>query len=399
MSDCAPLVSPYPFQSRRFGEQLFIGGVLPISPEGTLRGAGDIEAQTHAVFRNLHVALKSAGLEMSDLVRLNTYYVFEGYESDATLYWEKMTRVRLQYLPNPGPAATAVRVRGMGRSGALIQLEAEAFAAPAAQRQRIMPSKSWDWSIPVPLSQGWKIGSQVWVGGQVSADMAGKAVSIGDLPGQTHNVLEHIRHVLLDAGAGFADLTQLKVCYLHDGDAHAAEQRLQEIMKVIRDICGETLPPVTAFGISLLYEGLLLEIDATAHVGLASKALQTRASNRNWAAEHQVLRTGSHIQIAGLSARYKALEPACEDVVNQLALKLEAVGSSPTALAHLHVFIAGDEANDAPEHAMSLFAAALKQLCGESLPPFTVVRVNGLPRGVPLQVDAVAVDLVKQLQP
>lgn len=382
-----------PYRYRRFGQQLFVGGVLPLDAAGTLIGAGDIEAQTHAVFRNLKAALEAAGLRMADLVRLNTYYVYEGEEADATVYWEKMTRVRLQYFPDPGPAATAVRVQGMGCSGALIQLEAEALAVPVAQRQRIMPVKSWDWSIPVPLSQGWRSGSQVWVGGQVSADRAGKAISLGDLRGQTANVLEHIRHVLLDAGATFSDLTQLKICYLHEGDDEAAEARLQDILSVVRTTCGEPLPAVTAFGVNLLYEGLLLEIDATAQVGIAQQTAQADTGNRNWTAGVQAQRAGSSIQVAGQSVDATALEPACQQVLQRVAEQLHNVGSGPHALAHLHVLVAASEADHDPDQAMRLFTHALQQLCGDSLPPFSMVRLNGLPGGASLQVDAVAIDL------
>lgn len=398
MSDLTPAIALasslpiQPWRCRRLGQQLFIGGVLPVDADGQLIGAGDIEAQTHAVFRNLKAALEAAGLEMADLVRLNTYYVYEGEEAQATVYWEKMTRVRLQYFPDPGPAATAVRVHGTGCPGALIQLEAEALAVPCAQRQRIMPAHSWDWSIPVPLSQGWQVQEQIWVGGQVSADRAGKAVSLGDLPGQTHNVLEHIRHVLQDAGAQFSDLTQLKVCYLHDGDAQAAESRLQDIMQVVRATCGEPLPPVTAFGVNLLYEGLLLEIDASAQRGVAHQDGAAHAGNRNAAADVQVRRSGTRVHVAGQSVAATALEPAFNDVLLRLVGQLRSVGCGPEALAHLHVLVAGAEADHAPFQALSLFTRALQRYCGDNLPPFTLVRVIGLPDGASVQIDALAVD-------
>ena len=35
-----------------------------------------------------------------------------------------MTRVRLEYLPDPGPSATAVRVEGFAFEGLLIEIEA-----------------------------------------------------------------------------------------------------------------------------------------------------------------------------------------------------------------------------------------------------------------------------------
>ena len=43
-----------------------------------------------------------------------------------------------------------------------------------------MPRHHWDWSIPVPLSQGWRVGNLVFVGGQVALDERGNVVGPGD---------------------------------------------------------------------------------------------------------------------------------------------------------------------------------------------------------------------------
>ena len=40
---------------------------------------------------------------MAQVVRLNTYYQFEGEGHDITEFWEQMTKVRMEYLPDPGP--------------------------------------------------------------------------------------------------------------------------------------------------------------------------------------------------------------------------------------------------------------------------------------------------------
>jgi|tagenome__1003787_1003787.scaffolds.fasta_scaffold18645713_2 2-iminobutanoate/2-iminopropanoate deaminase len=39
-------------------------------------------------------------------------------------FWEKMTRIRLEYLPTPPPVGTAVRVAGLICDGFLIAVEA-----------------------------------------------------------------------------------------------------------------------------------------------------------------------------------------------------------------------------------------------------------------------------------
>ena len=55
---------------------------------------------------------------------MNTYYVCEEKGDAVREFWEKMTQVRLQYLPTPGPAGTAVRVAGLMYDGFLIEVEA-----------------------------------------------------------------------------------------------------------------------------------------------------------------------------------------------------------------------------------------------------------------------------------
>lgn len=214
-------------QAVAIGDQVFISGQQALSPDGEIVAPGDIAAQTRCVFENMKAVLKQAGLELSDLVRLNTYYVFDGADEDATAYWEDMTRVRLEYFPNPGPAATAVRIKGMPYQGQLIQIEGIALKGSSrANRKRIMPKGSWDWSIPVPLSQGWEADGRLYVGGQISADSKGGAVHVGDLVAQTRAIHGFIGNVLKDGGASFQDVAHVKICVKYDrAEAGSRERR------------------------------------------------------------------------------------------------------------------------------------------------------------------------------
>ena len=57
------------------GEFLFIAGQVPVNAAGKLVGAGDFEAQARQVFRNIGVALKSAGAGYGNIVQFTTYLV------------------------------------------------------------------------------------------------------------------------------------------------------------------------------------------------------------------------------------------------------------------------------------------------------------------------------------
>jgi 2-iminobutanoate/2-iminopropanoate deaminase len=115
---------PTPFsQAIKVGRTIYLGGQLSADQKGNVIGLGDIEEQTRNVFENITKLLKAAGADWSDVVKLNTYYVFNGAPSEAQEFWEKMTRVRLQYIPTPGPCATAVRVAGLMYDGFLIEAD------------------------------------------------------------------------------------------------------------------------------------------------------------------------------------------------------------------------------------------------------------------------------------
>ena len=82
---------------------LFVGGQISADENGNAIGVGDIEVQTRNVFQNITNVLSEAGADWNDVVKLNTYYVFDGRDEELAPYWEKMTRVRMEFLRPPGP--------------------------------------------------------------------------------------------------------------------------------------------------------------------------------------------------------------------------------------------------------------------------------------------------------
>ena len=144
---------PTPFsQGWKAGNLVFVGGQISADSQGRAISPGDIATQTRNTFENINRVLKEAGADMTDVVKLNTYYRFDGVGPEVTDYWEEMTKVRLEYLPDPGPAGTAVRVNGFGSEDLLIEIEA--IAAVGVDKMRLMPKDHWDWSIPTPFFPG-----------------------------------------------------------------------------------------------------------------------------------------------------------------------------------------------------------------------------------------------------
>lgn len=111
-------------QGWRVGNLVFTGGQLSSDAHGNVIGEGDIEVQTRNVFQSLTNVLTEAGATWDDVVKVNTYYCFDGEGEEVKDNWEKMTRVRMEFLPDEGPAGTGVRVAGLMYDGFLIEAEA-----------------------------------------------------------------------------------------------------------------------------------------------------------------------------------------------------------------------------------------------------------------------------------
>jgi enamine deaminase RidA (YjgF/YER057c/UK114 family) len=379
--------------ARRFPNALRKGDTIYLSSQPVSPSIGDaspeIQDQTHEAFSAFVQLLESVGARMSDLVKLHTFFVFAG-EAGATAYWERMTQVRLKYFANPGPAGTALRVKGAPTRGCLIAIDGVASVSPA--RRRIMPAHAWDWSIPTPLSQGWCIGPVLYAGGQISADRAGRTVAADDLTQQVVNTMEFLRHVLRDGGADFKDVVNLKIAYQHRGDEVFARSVLEEILHVVPTLVPARRCTLTCLGVDLLYEGLKLEIDATAVLGDDAKRVHLASDEGSCVVPGfaAACRVGDLICIGAIGAPDEAsLDAQLERSLQRMDASLGAVGCSMDDVVKLNVLFTGTDAGDDADY-RTLHALLAQQLPTPG-PVVTIVHVAGLPReGQRVQIDAVA---------
>lgn len=273
---------PVPFsQGWKVGHLIFVGGQVSADRQGRTVAAGDIAAQTRNVFEHIRRVLREAGADLKDIVKLNTYYQFEGEGHAITEFWEQMTKVRLEYIADPGPAATAVRVAGLAYGGLVIEIEA--IAAIGVDKVRLMPKGHWDWSIPVPLSQGWKVGNLIFVGGQISADRKGRTIGSGDIATQTRNVFRNIASVLREAGADMRDVVKLNTYYQFASEGRAITDFWEKMTKVRMEFLPDPGPAGTAVRVNgFAYEDLLIEIEAIAAVGVEKFRLMPKNHSWDW---------------------------------------------------------------------------------------------------------------------
>jgi enamine deaminase RidA (YjgF/YER057c/UK114 family) len=74
--ELGPPMGQYSHVTRaKASEFLFIAGMLSGDAAGNVIGEGDFDAQTSQVFRNIEVALKSAGASWANVVQFTTYLV------------------------------------------------------------------------------------------------------------------------------------------------------------------------------------------------------------------------------------------------------------------------------------------------------------------------------------
>src|SRR3954466_5215030 len=69
---------------------VIVGGQISADAHGRAIGVGDIGLQTRNVFESIKTVLTEAGATMADIVKLNTYYVFESKGDEIREFWEKM---------------------------------------------------------------------------------------------------------------------------------------------------------------------------------------------------------------------------------------------------------------------------------------------------------------------
>ena len=376
-----------------FPKAMRVGDTVYVGAQTDLEG-GPIGSQTATAFQSLADLLRAAGSDMSELVNLRTYYLYNGERgAEETAYWEEMTEVRLRYLADPGPAATAVRVAGMPTPTNLIGIDG--IAEIGAEKQKLMPADFWDWSMPVPFVQGWRLSDMLYLGGQISADTEGRAVAANDWAEQTRKTLAFIHKVLVEGGLDWPDLATMRICYQHTGDDIAAKKGLETILAIVRETLPEPLPALTCFGVDLLYEGLVLEIDGYAPVGprerITPPGLDTWVRYDDFPTAY---RSGDKVFVGGVSAPGGAsLSAQCEASLDRLGNTLRAAGASYEHLVKLTLFYVPETPDADAEPDVIAIAKAIEDYLPGPGPVVSILRVNGLPfHGQRMQLDALAID-------
>jgi len=104
----------------RGGKLVFIAGQIAKDSSGAVVGANDYRRQAEQVFRNLGLALESAGATFRDLVKITVYL------RDAS-HLPEVREVRDRFIDRSHPpTSTAVQVSGLAAPEWLLEIDAVA---------------------------------------------------------------------------------------------------------------------------------------------------------------------------------------------------------------------------------------------------------------------------------
>lgn len=106
----------------RFGDLLFISGVMPVDAAGRVVG-GDVVAQVRQVFRNMGAILKAAGGSFADVLKVTVYLTDV---SDRP----KINPVRQEIFGKIKPASTLIGVKELALPGMKVEIDAVAGLKP-----------------------------------------------------------------------------------------------------------------------------------------------------------------------------------------------------------------------------------------------------------------------------
>ena len=98
------------------GNTVYIAGMVAQDVDGNVVGAGDAEAQTRQIWRNIEVAVQAAGGSLSDIVKTTTYVT--GIE-----HGPAVRAVRGELFPSNPPTSTLLVVSELANPAYVVEIE------------------------------------------------------------------------------------------------------------------------------------------------------------------------------------------------------------------------------------------------------------------------------------
>jgi reactive intermediate/imine deaminase len=101
----------------RFGDLLFISGIIAVDARNQVVGKDDAVAQTEEIFRIMKLILDEAGADFSNVLKVNVYLTDMADRP-------RINSVRQKYFGTARPASTLVEVAALAIPGTKVEIEA-----------------------------------------------------------------------------------------------------------------------------------------------------------------------------------------------------------------------------------------------------------------------------------
>jgi len=227
---------------------VYLGTVQPLDDRGAIVGAGDVVAQTRAVFERAGRLLAAFGLGFDRVVKTVDYLT-----AAALPAYKGTGRVRREFLGPVYPGAAGIIMPRLLHPEALIQYD---FIATRDQPVAVNPG--WERYGKLTYSPAVRAGKLLFMSGQGSLDPATERVVFeGDVAAQAEYTYGNILKVLAAAGAGPANLAKT-IEYV----TPAGLARYREVAAVRARLLTEPFPASTGLVCeALLRPEMLIEVD------------------------------------------------------------------------------------------------------------------------------------------
>lgn len=181
--------------------QVFVGTQVALEDSGAVHAPRDMPAQTRVILSNIRQALEPLGADLTDVIKLNTYYVGRDRAQEAL-------EARGEFF-HDGPVSTGVGAASAGPEGVAIAIEA--VAAPGAHLTFARGSNDYGY-VPdtLPFRVIGHANDLGWIAGVSATAQSGATMAPGDVHQQIELTLDVLRRRLGAIDAAVADLALIR---------------------------------------------------------------------------------------------------------------------------------------------------------------------------------------------
>ncbi len=233
------------------GDLVNLGSIHPIDELGEIIGAGDLVAQTNAVYDQAERMLAALGLGLDKIVKTTDYVT-----PAALPAYKETAAIRRDRLGPVFPASAGIIMPRLMHAEAMIQLD---LVATRATPVRVDPG--WRRHDRLTYSPAVRAGRLLFISGQGAIDHdTGRVLHHGDVAGQAEIIYGNVLAVVAEAGGSAGNLVQTI-----EYTTPAAQARYREVAGVRTRLLARPYPASTGpICEALLRPEMLIEVEALA---------------------------------------------------------------------------------------------------------------------------------------